>query len=1056
LLLPIQTTKIRTNSKPSQISLLQQDKLKGEYSSTIAVLDLVHALFVETQRSILSTSSQSLNDLRRDVLARSVRWVLEAIWPSFSNWRYADVKQKFQLHGKQVAIFSLAVEEAEFALALQPAALLPAVELVIDSLLFNSTNSKISPLTQAIREASSITNYRTTGRHTEADASEHCLCAVLDISYRLLSLSRYLMPAQPSLLERTILSYSSPETVSGAQDNLISTLFSCFTSSEYAPHTSYLAVLLLARLAKLSSDWGLAADRPSFLGHLGGMKDAMAVFQLTLDIAGDPHVEVELQLGAWSLITNIVDSQPGLAELFITGSQAFAPIFRKTTAPEAPETAVTLAMKVLEGWEETWEKQPTLLCLALECLGSIWEHYIDFQIYLVRFHQDKAIWPRLCDILCKVIESPANAGEIDGSPHSVISCYRIAAQAAAARLLSIDIQQAVSATELSKAIEGHSFMAMVNMLEKVKAFSTALKTASASAFEPDYHADVAAAFASLFAFLDILRKRLEGKSGPDITEDSRSMALARTESFNLSWSAYEAQTRLSRAWRGLLESTLPEMEDKRTVASSIWTSVLVLAETVSTDSRTAEVAQTIHISRLALLRTLLEYLTRPSLESKPQDIVTLVKFVRQLMTNEALSPVESLRNAGSTFHAEVFQVCFLAFKLSLVNLKASTAAPAEHRPGLLADTEICLSVAFSALQIGLVKTSTGSDTRDDLPLIVALVQEILNNNVRPRPSFWLAHCQQLDLFRHIFDLLSILPLGDNSQTLSLNLLRLCLTLTAFPQAAEKMALGGLVSTINNNTLTERLELGQVRPRPSEDSALDASGHEHWCLMLTVVTQLVTQLGHQVPFIENDVLAFVHLYYKQLEAAFLYTPADNLAADVMRESESILTIASLQEMRAASLFLESLITHSIGIPAVQPVLRKLVNRSLLLLQQLVYLLQHPTSLSKLVEPTTAAERAWLQPEIDSTETINLSNFAQRPVAAAIVQEVFSLCYLLASALVRYTSAFTVLSREDVDWPHDRAVIAVVRCFLCYLTRASTDSLCRPRAQRLAKQPRKELW
>lgn len=401
----------------------------------------------------------------------------------------------------------------------------------------------------------------------------------------------------------------------------------------------------------------------------------------------------------------------------------------------------------------------------------------------------------------------------------------------------------------------------------------------------------------------------------------------------------------------------------------------------------------------------------------------MVETVRSILTNEYLSPLESLRHQKSTYHQPAFQIAYLLYGRMSAALDVSTTT---SKAGLLAETETTLGVAFSAVQICLLlagssrvdPSSLSGGILEDFALCTSLVEQILSATaVPPRTAVWVAYCRELDLFRGLVGFISSSPLRGGHAAMLSDALNLVLALSAVPSVAEKLAIEGLVSALNNNALTSLLEGGSLQlaaPRMSEVEAAseDMQMHRIWCTMQAVMTQLVVHLGSSVPFMETEVAAFSRLYSQQLVRCFRWTANDPL------------TIPTMTEMQHTASLLSSVVATRTSVQALQPLLRKQVNAALALLQQLVYLLQHPNLLSTLLEPMTPEEKTWLAGEDDSDANISLNDLHKRPVAASILQEVLKISHIIIASLVTYCSCFTVVGRDSLDWPKDRALVPPV--------------------------------
>lgn len=1035
-------------------SVLGHDKSKGVYDTTLAVLDLVRGLFLEAQRSSL-VDSAAFAELKNDVLLRALRWCMDSVWMNFSTWRYIDVKHKFQLGARLATLFNQILEEAECVTKLSSKSIEGSVELVASALVTNATSPRLSPLIGFIGAgANLIMGLLRVGKRTESLNAQQCVEACLLLARRSLALSRRLLPSQPTLIERLFFAHSNNKllssTVSGPHIDLVAVLLTYITTT-FNSRLAISSCHIISTLCRLSVDWGSGSERPSLLGHLGGMRESRDTVDALLAIASDPFVEVEVQIATWEVLTAIVSSQPGLAALVVTGKQALPPVLDRGEETKRDVTALSIAQQVLFGWKEAWDKQPALLSAAMDFLCAVWESLADYRQDMQTIRADKELWQAavamssfsITDLpRVRHLEQPEKAAETEVS--IVQYCYRKSAQAGAVRLLSLDIQfEMDNALKREQQPTCASFEAFTKLIEEAK-LSPILKAETLDNFKPDIHSESDAALRKTFRDFDLetfsqpmraaqsgpsfgsdyfysinlIRNRFEGCHSAEVDDLVIAHAIRRVSVLNNSLSLLSVQTTSMTAWQSLLATALPRIKETERVVSQVWSSLeAVISHTVG-ESRSGHQVESLYIQRLSMAKTLLEYTTRPSTKIQAKQLVEMLDHTTTVLNSSTLDPLVSLKQQGSGFHRLVYQICYLLLYKIAATFTDISAVPLDQLSIFNSRMEESLNAGLTGVMacISIVQTgNASSELVEDFDLCTSFVQILLSSSVAPRPSFWLPYCQNLDFFRTTFEYISSCGTDEIQSAISRHLLAMCLSLACYPQAAEQMALAGLVSALNNNALTSELEEGRLQAVSSDGTVLAGQpvAHQQWCLMLAIVTHLVTHLGHSVPFMENEIFAFVQLYTKQLLVPLYWSTTDTL------------TVASLQEMQHVTSLLNAVVSNSsASSPTMSAVLSRLMRDSLVLLQQLVYLLQHPNLLSTLLEPATADEQAWLQSESNATEDISLADLAKRPVAASILQEVFKLCSIILASFVTYSRGFMVLTRDPIDWPRDRVVISAV--------------------------------
>ncbi|KAE8262535.1 hypothetical protein A4X03_0g2382 [Tilletia caries] len=230
------------------------------------------------------------------------------------------------------------------------------------------------------------------------------------------------------------------------------------------------------------------------------------------------------------------------------------------------------------------------------------------------------------------------------------------------------------------------------------------------------------------------------------------------------------------------------------------------------------------------------------------------------------------------------------------------------------------------------------------------------------------------------------------------LLSLVLALSCRPGLPEALVHGGVMSALTANALTEALEAGAVQPSPS--ALVPRPLFDAWILMLRVVISLIDNLnggeGWSSPsarFVEEEVLGFARLYHLQILSAF------ELSASAFGEASGTFVVGSrtsqrsekicpgqLASIQAAAQFYYGLCravapAYATGSmkrnSAMVILLSALTDRASILLQQTVYLLQHPLQV-----------QALLQQEASARPSVEEATKVLRDVAGCIVSAFFT--------------------------------------------------------------------
>lgn len=1042
----------------SMRSIFAQNKQTGTYAQTIATLSFIEGL-VEQARSGTLLDAPSVVRTKSEVLLRAVQWCCESVWSTFGSWKYAQVESKYEIARALANVFLASLEDVDCGARAQTESNKQARELVVRAFLLHGSAAYLSPLFQFVV----VPAGRRAGDAAIVAQAEETTSAVLKLLARLLSLSRTVLPDQPSTLERICFSHPQHGAFSSILPaDPIATLFQ-LVQGDVLPSTAAAAARVLSQLCVLARDWEAGPERPSFLSHFGGFKNTQRTMEGLLSIAGDPFVDAELQISVWNLLIAVMQSQPGLADVLIAGQNGLVQLAASTSTGADGETGMSLAVQVLIGWKEAWELQPAVLATALRFLCAAWEGYIDSSKPLKKVRADAQIWNAVKDVLTATLSdspAPLDLEEIDASDDVVglvtNDAHRRLAKACAARLAALDSDYAISNAQDGKPVTDASVKCLANIISSGDTFEQAIAEAAVVDFDPGLISTTRDVFADSFRKMHLEAYQITSTKaqhyGPDffyrssllskhasglaieVSGSAIDNALTRVTVLNLVMSRLDASTSLLSAWCDLLDVALSHVPESQAAGATVWKAIQLVAKEGSQEKRAGAIVQEMHNQRLKMLRVLLEYGTRRSVTPMPESIPAAVELMRAILSSDAMDLLQSVKGDSLPFHRAALQAAYLMFyKLAQVS-GASTNIPRAQRAALLSDTEASLAVCFSAVQalLVLVPSAAMAETAaNDLSLAASVILQILSAPVPPRVSVWLAYCQDSDLFRAITDFLLSAPTSPAHGRIIRTLYELCTALAVMPQAAEKLALAGLVSAINNNSLTQQLEDGTVRQTdPADivqgDLSQQPQDQAIWCAMLACMTQLVVQLGSSVPFMENEVVAFCKLYSRQISQAYQWS------------ATNVLTTATLSELQNSHALLHAIVNANSQSAAFQTLLPKSINGSLTILQQLVYLLQHPNLLSTMLEPLSGDERAWLQNETSETADLVLSDLHKRPVAATVLQAVFKLSHVIVMTLVRYTQAFTILARDTFDWPKDRTIIQPVRCLYPRLASSTDDS------------------
>ncbi|GAA6057523.1 hypothetical protein JCM3770_000566 [Rhodotorula araucariae] len=1080
--------------------VLQAERLAGEYPVTLSLLSLVHALVLEEQVAACVTRAD-FRETKHGVLTRALAWVRDAVWPHFGTWRFATLAEKYELARRCTQLFKLVLEEAAIAPAPSPAIESPAVQLVMDA--FVGSHATVAQLAPALSTLAggpdAILLLRKAGRYADAQALEDLVAAALALVLRLLRLRRQGARAGGAgttascLLEKLCLSpmaSASYAATAGAGALSLSLggvdsarrpeLLEALLRFVVAPLDSALAVsaarvvALLCLATAPASASAAAADAPaasvapaSMTALLGGSESVERCIMALLAVAEDHLAAQELQVAIWDVLSAIVDSQPGLGMLLVTGraspfsledlvpaapkddkgkakevspAEKSAQDLAKSLAPSAPKplsrTAVGVALTTLGAWKSVWSERPALLAAVLRFFDFAWQHLVEYGPALDDFRARLSTWEAFVQV---AFEAPGPE-PLDGDAVADY-CHRATARAHAARILALDIQVALARPKAEDATSVKAFLAGFRDSRKVVA---ALSSAIASSCAPELHQGIYALVHESFPGLDLdalrnapsthpldearefgpeylyalalVRRRLDGFVADvesPVDADALADVVLQTAKLNRNFSLLEAQILDTRSWRQLLEIASPLMrKDAGDVAA---TAAGLVAKAIADETRAGQVMTTVQAERLAILLVLVQVLGGVEPDKAKPAILDLVVDLAAVFSSEALQPLESVaRRETPAFHATLFRTVFLVFRhleSCVPPEQSTTAVNAEQTAKVTAATETILRDMLTAMRdlLVLARGSKDVEIEQDLALAVAVVSQVLKSSYAPPAAVWLAHVHALDLLRSAFDVFVYMEQLEPGRPLyAQHVLDLCLAFaTSSPRAAEQLPLDGAMTALTNNALSAAAEAGAIALVSPTDASRTPQ-HELWTSMLALVVALVAALGESTRFVEQEVTGFVRLYGLQIVHALSWT------------SSTPVTPAGLEELAAVVALMHGVARSSTGsgVAPNSPVVAVagvFVEQSLHLLQHLVYALLHPNHLAALIEGLTPAERGYLEKE--ATE----ADVEKRPVAQAVTLKVVQLARDVVGALVAFSDAWGTLLRDPVEWKSERAVV-----------------------------------
>lgn len=1061
--------------------LLNVERSSGSYGMTLALLDLVGALFDEAFRMVL-THNRTLQQMKTDVLLRALNFIHSEIWEEHITWRYVRVADRFEI-GRKIGNIYAEILKLSPPIPATPTPdevtgnpLAPLTRFVLDTFIYKATSSTINPLVSSISTVRQLHDaLQKALRFVDASNLDQLLEANLLLTQLLLvrkhqsstsapstANSVESQPIKISLLEQTLFNgvpgLSHAAKGRGQRSEPVDVIAGLVQNRSFGPSIATIATHCLSALCA-----SVSVSYPAGLSLVAHLSDPEAISAAYIRLLSDPYEEIELRKAVWDFISIVVDTQPALAALFISGKlKASEKGLEVKTEPgrddgETQQTALSVACDVVASSAALWDVTPSLHNAALTMLDLVWQHALEHLDSLTKTREDPQFWQNLAWIVSKDLgEPPANvvtaieqAFEEEHTKQSdVVAAYshHSASKAHALHVLAMDLKLA-SPDRLKGATAPKSFGIVQKLFKDSQTFASHMTEATRCSFAPRLHADLQRLISENFPTLtldsvrvtslpsqrtygdhylyqsDVVHNRLMKCAGSDESLGYyATLIFLHTCAVNLDWSLTDSEILLTRSWETILQEAATWLRAQPNVETTIMASATRMAKVIAEEKRGGETMQNVHADRLAMLEGLLNVAWVSASTSTPESaqIAELVRSVRYIATSESFPPLDSLRRRTQpSFHRTLLRIVYFCAHKAAAVCKATTTK-LEQRLAISADVSEVLGFVVDAMRsvFDLAYHASAPELSDDLKLLVAVFEKCTKPELHSTPSTWLARCQEVDLLRASLEVLvrsdlvgrTLAKDGPRPTPFGQHILYFHVVLARLPASAERLAQEGVISAYQKADLAPYLQAGSVTPGSNAAPGEYSSLHRAWCTMLGVSTSLTQVLGTEGHFLSSEIVAFVQLFGGQLTRALGWTIEEPLTLPLVEE---IHRVVRLFQATAAC----SIVDGRDPEPGVREILGAFAERSLLLLQQLNYVLSHPNHLVTLLEPVTLEERMLLEKEGASSidGPVQMIDSASRPSFASLVQRLLTIVRDIASTLLIISkSDWLFCVRDDDLW------------------------------------------
>ncbi|KAG9015816.1 hypothetical protein FRB93_012381 [Tulasnella sp. JGI-2019a] len=1052
--------------------LLDAERAAGSYSMTLALLDLVGALFDEAFRMVL-THNRTLQSMKADVLLRALHFVHSEIWIEHISWKYARVTERFEIGRKIGTIYAEVLKlspplpsqahgsDGAGSVATGSTSTLDLLtQFILDTFLFKATTLTITPLISSITTSLDVFEALQRGlRYLDANSLVQLVDANLRLTQLVLSRKRASGVMRLTLLEQALFTGVSATSQAFSARVLklepVDVIASLVKTRTFGQGIALEAVQLLSALCSSVSVTQPAP--PAIVGHLA---DPEGVANAYVQSLADPYEDLDLRKAVWDFITIAVDTQPAFASLFVSGQlhSAGPGAGKGEQAAGGIATALDVACQTLAK-PALWDVTPSLHASALGMLDLVWQHALQHQDALKKVREDKGFWRDIASIAWRELGPPPDTIPTDFFNETEETrlhrnedvsrwAYHATSKAHSLHILAMDLK-------ISSPDGRSSAVSPVSVGELLAAFQSSpqlrkhIDEALYCSYNPRLHADLQQSITTYFpAFtLDSVRSEpLPGqrsygnhymyqadvvhnwlmksaKSNQEIARQATAIYTA-TCAANLNWSLTDSQIILLRSWKQLLQQSASWLKSTKSLEANMITSAAGAAKVIAEERKSGSVMLAIHAERMGLLQGLVNVAwqvpTGQILDTT--DFLPLLKNVRSLSLSEVFPPMDSLRrHHPNSFHQSLLCVIYYCAQRA-AQISSSLQTKLDQRLAMSADTGEIVAFIIDGLRYVFQSmiSSTAVNMDEDLQILVAAFDKCTSPQIHTTPTSWLTRCQDVDLVRASLDLLArsdvygseaVYGSHDGKRTMSAQyILQFHIILARLKPSTERLAHEGALAAYAKTNLTSLLEAGALETVDSLRHTEYSLGHRAWCNMLGVTTAMVDVLGGEGHFVSTEIVAFVQLCGAQLTKVLGWT------------ADAPMTLSHLDEIALVVGLFQAVATQSVGAPQPDPavidILRAFSERALLLLQQLNYALTHPNHLSTLLEPVTLEERTQMDKEndvISIESSVQLLDPWKYPTLAALVQRLLTIVRDIMSALVIMSRADQALCYSDpLQW------------------------------------------
>eukprot|EP00698_Gefionella_okellyi_P023327 TRINITY_DN7939_c0_g1_i1.p1 TRINITY_DN7939_c0_g1~~TRINITY_DN7939_c0_g1_i1.p1 ORF type:complete len:1865 (-),score=337.65 TRINITY_DN7939_c0_g1_i1:1772-6928(-) len=872
----------------------------GEYPLTLAFLELLGTL-LRWQQAAAVTEGPMLNATID--LAASLARVRSDVLAEYDGWRYVRILDRWNIGCHALKIVKFVIEDARVEqVGSLPHSLVMA--LLTDSSLHHTLFTAIGNGPAAIEKRFDSRNVE------EGKALEKLIVLAFSVvEFALHWKAANTADTSVAPLEAELLSRKGHDSMD------LVTIIAEYIHYPYHSEVQLPALPLLAtRVTTLLCRLAVRVRTrpPSIVSYWGAQ--AKTLRKAFLDRLNNRRESDSLRVAVLEMITTALETQPGLAELFINLPPKAVSGSTEPVQPDMREdSCLYFVMRQVREAPQQMMYRSRLVSHSLALLYALWQVAADHEAIVGQLRKQDSFWSELVQPLQPEGGSIGPADETDAS-----DCYRTTARAWVLRLLALELFYSRSSptSALRKQLEA---------LSNGASYQRFVKEYVTSSFRPDpiqrfeemcqqVHTDVKALrtrgrrdFGTAYIYdVTLINKTFAAAAVDTYDAGARAAAgrelIALAKEANLMWSRVDAELLLLRSVREFVQvaSLRQHLAPKNKLVTLPFELIMILANELRDNADLSFVAQLGRAEKASTLLILLRSWTTAALNDALLGGTSTygrfrqqaIEIIERLVPSLVRAVDDSVLAPKATKPASVTETQLLSgpdgdlvvpdIRLSLLSAMLIASKFAMKLRVELGDH---LHPKVHAMTMSmLAPVSACVSQRELTSAAVGLLSVICNQE---RDDEWVGAMCRSSL---LYDLIAAIPATSSAPTLddvtrTQAVIAFLYSLVRIPAAAEALATSGLMTQLSSPLLY----FGNAQPYAENDERNEM--HRTWCQTLLLVSGMLRTLGHSERFLEQ-VMEFISVHRVKIMSCLRFS------------SGLIVTLAGLEELeRVAELVIE---------------------------------------------------------------------------------------------------------------------------------------------------------